>query len=69
MRFLLFSILAIQFITISSQEELLALDVNCNSPVWKNRKPCIGKEKKEKSPYGSWFPFGFNKKGKAVNWA
>ena len=68
MRKLFISFLAIPFIAISSQEQLLALDINCNSPVWKNRKPCIGKKKKENSPYGSWFPFGFNK-GTPVNWA
>ena len=68
MRKLFISFLAIPFIAISSQAQLLALDINCNSPVWKNRKPCIGKKKKENSPYGSWFPFGFNK-GTPVNWA
>ena len=68
MRKLFISFLAVPFIAISSQAQLLALDINCNSPVWKNRKPCIGKKKKENSPYGSWFPFGFNK-GTPVNWA
>ena len=69
MRILSFSFLAIILTAISIPAKLLALDVNCNSPVWRNRKPCIGKVKKEKSPYGSWFPFGFNKKGTPVNWA
>ncbi len=67
MRKLFISFLAIPFIAISSQAQLLALDINCNSPVWKNRKPCIGKKKKE-NLYGSWFPFGFNK-GKPIEWA
>ena len=69
MRIFLIPFLAIPIMALSSQVRLLAVDVNCNSPVWRNRKPCIGKIKKAKSPYGSWFPFGFNKKGTAVNWA
>ena len=69
MRILLISFFAIPFMAISSQVQLLAVDINCNSPVWRSRKPCIGKTRKQKSPYGSWFPFGFNKKGTAVNWA
>tara|TARA_B100001989_G_scaffold151468_1_gene107992 strand:+ start:5352 stop:6116 length:765 start_codon:yes stop_codon:yes gene_type:complete len=69
MRIFLISFLAIPFMALSSQLRMEAADINCNSPVWRNRKPCEGKTKKEKSPYGSWFPFGFNKKGKAVNWA
>ena len=68
MRKLFISFLALPIIAISSHPQLLALDVNCNSPVWKNKKPCIGKKKKENSPYGSWFPFGFNN-GTPVNWA
>ena len=69
MRILLIIFLTSLFIAISTQVKLMAKDINCNSPVWRNKKPCIGKIKREKSPYGSWFPFGFNKKGKAVNWA
>ena len=69
MRIFLISFLAIPFMALSSQLRIQAADINCNSPVWRNKKPCVGKTKKEKSPYGSWFPFGFNKKGKAVNWA
>ena len=69
MRILSITFLAITFTAILSPLQLLAFDVNCNSPVWRNRKPCIGKIKKERSPYGSWFPFGFNKKGTPVNWA
>ena len=69
MRILLISFLAVPFFAISTQFKLFAKDINCNSPVWKNRKPCKDNIKKEKSSYGSWFPFGFNKKGTAVNWA
>ena len=50
MRKLLITFLALPFIAFSSQVQLLALDINCNSPVWKNRKPCIGKKKKENLP-------------------
>ena len=70
MRILLISFLAIPFLAISTPFKLLAKDINCNSPVWKNRKPCKDNNiKKGKFSYGSWFPFGFNKKGTAVNWA
>ena len=69
MRILLISFLAVPFFAISTPFKLLAKDINCNSPVWKNRKPCNDNTNKGKFSYGSWFPFGFNKKGTAVNWA
>ena len=70
MRILLITFLAVPFFATSTPFKLLAEDINCNSPVWKNRKPCKDNNiKKGKFSYGSWFPFGFNKKGTAVNWA
>ncbi len=69
MRILLIALFASPFFVISIQTSTLALDINCDSPVWRKKKPCIGKKTKENSFYGDWFPFGFNKKGEVVNWA
>ena len=46
----------------------LAMDVNCDSPVWRNHEFCEEKKSNKKSiEYGSWFPFGYDRTGNAVN--
>ena len=69
MRIFLIALFAAPFVAISSQNSLLALEKNCNSPVWRNKEPCIGRNKKDKFYYGRWFPFGFDKKGEAISFA
>ncbi len=51
-----------------SNSAALAKGYNCDSPVWRSRPLCAGKSSNKKYiQYGSWFPFGFDKNGNAVN--
>ena len=70
MRKFLFPINILTLIGASINTSSLAFDVNCNSPVWRNDEVCLDeKVNKKRIQYGSWYPFGFSKNGKAVNWA
>ena len=45
-----------------------AIEVNCDSPVWRKRDICKDKIKSlPKSNYGGWYPFGFDKNGNPVS--
>jgi len=68
MNLLLFSLTILTLIDASTHSPSLAKDFNCDSPVWRSRAVCAGVKSNKKSiQYGSWFPFGFDKKGNAVN--
>ena len=45
-----------------------AIEVNCDSPVWRKKDICNDKTKSlRKSQYGGWYPFGFDKNGNPVS--
>ena len=45
-----------------------AIEINCNSPVWRKKEICKDKTKSlKKSQYGGWYPFGFDKNGNPVS--
>ena len=45
-----------------------AIEVNCDSPVWRKRDICKDKIKSlPKSNYGGWYPFGFDKNSNPVS--
>tara|TARA_Y100001968_G_C19324322_1_gene700907 strand:+ start:188 stop:964 length:777 start_codon:yes stop_codon:yes gene_type:complete len=69
MNYLIFSLSILDLIIPLANKSSIAMDINCNSLVWKTSKFCTTKlEKNNNIKYGTWFPFGFNKNGKAVNW-
>ena len=45
-----------------------AIEVNCDSPIWRKKEICKNKIKNSrKSQYGGWYPFGFDKNGNPVS--
>ncbi len=47
-----------------------AIEVNCDSPVWRKKDICNDKTQSlRKSQYGGWYPFGFDKNGNPVSLA
>ena len=48
---------------------LKAVEINCSSPVHKNKPRCKGKsETKTPKEFDTWFPIGFNENRIAVGW-
>ena len=69
MNLLFFSLSIITFLDAFSHYPLIAMDINCESLVWRDHEFCA-KIKSNKKPfqYGTWHPFGFDKNGNAVNY-
>ena len=68
MRLFLSSLTILPLITASIYSASIANDINCDSPVWRKRQVCAGKQSNKKSiQYGSWFPFGFDKNSNPIN--
>ena len=50
-------------------ELIKAVEINCSSPVHKNKPKCKGKsERKTTKEFDTWFPIGFNENRIAVGW-
>tara|TARA_Y100001968_G_C19443290_1_gene763797 strand:+ start:612 stop:1388 length:777 start_codon:yes stop_codon:yes gene_type:complete len=70
MRLLKFFIVCFPILVCGTQEKIIAMDINCDSPVWRNNELCKEESNQKKYiGYGNWFPFGFSENGNAVNWA
>ena len=68
MRLSIFSLTILPLLGASINIPSIAMDINCDSPVWRNHEFCEQKESYKKSiQYGNWIPFGFDKTGNAVN--
>ena len=67
MRFILSTLAILPLISSLINSASIAMDINCDSPVWRNRQVCKGKYSKKSIQYGDWFPFGFDKNGTPVN--
>ena len=68
MRLSLSSLVILPLMSAAIPAASIAEDINCDSPVWRNRRVCAGSQSNKKSiQYGNWFPFGFDKNGNAVN--
>ena len=69
MRLSIFSLTILPLLGVSIHLPLIAMDINCDSPVWRNRSVCAEKESNGKSiQYGNWFPVGFDENGDAVEY-
>ena len=68
MRVLVKSLLVIFFAFVPNNF-LRAVEINCSSPVHKNKPKCKGKiETKNTKEFDTWFPIGFNEKRIASAW-
>ena len=68
MKFLVKAFLVI-FFSFFPNNYLEAVEINCSSPVHKNKPGCKGKsETKTPKEFDTWFPIGFNENRIAVGW-